>query len=81
MKWKIPVTWEVCGEIEVEADTLGEAMDEARINSDAYPLPEESEYVDGSFALSMDDEKSVMLYNKCRPSPSACADEQEGEQA
>lgn len=77
-KWIIPVTWEVCGEIEVETDTLEEAMDAVRMNPDDYSLPKESEYVDGSFALSMDDEQSVMLYNKRNAKPGAFADEQEG---
>ena len=29
-KWKIPVTWEVCGYVYVDADTLVEAMETAR---------------------------------------------------
>lgn len=47
--WKIPVAWEVCGLMEIQASTLEEAMEIAR-NDDTIPLPD-SEYVDGSFDL------------------------------
>ena len=63
-KWKIPVTWEVCGYVYVDADTLEEAMEMARDDEGVIPLPTESDYVDGSWRLSETDENFVReMYN------------------
>lgn len=63
-KWKIPVTWEVCGYVYVDADTLVEAMETARDDEGVIPLPTESDYVDGSWRLSEADENFVReMYN------------------
>ena len=63
-KWKIPVTWEVCGYVYVDADTLIEAMETARDDEGVIPLPTESDYVDGSWRLSETDENFVReMYN------------------
>lgn len=55
--FKIPVTWEVCDWIEVEAETLEEAIEifDAKENSsDDYALPTEPVYIDGSFRREED---------------------------
>ena len=63
-KWKIPVTWEVCGYVYVDADTLVEAMETARDDEGVIPLPSESDYVDGSWRLSESNEDFVReMYN------------------
>ena len=63
-RWKIPVTWEVCGYVYVDADTLVEAMETARDDEGVIPLPTESDYVDGSWRLSETDENFVReMYN------------------
>ena len=63
-KWNIPVTWEVCGYVYVDADTLVEAMETARDDEGVIPLPTESDYVDGSWRLSETDENFVReMYN------------------
>ena len=63
-KWKIPVTWEVFGNVVVEADTLAEAMKIARDEEEILPLPEESDYVSGSWRLTEEDEDFVRnFYN------------------
>lgn len=63
-KWKIPVTWEVCGYVYVDADTLVEAMETARDDEGVIPLPTESDYVDGSWRLSETEENFVReMYN------------------
>ena len=63
-KWKIPVTWEVCGYVYVDADTLIEAMETARDDEGVIPLPTESDYVDGSWRLSETGENFVReMYN------------------
>ena len=55
-KQRIAVTWEVAGYIEVEANSIEEAMKKVKENPDNYPLPYDGgEYVDGSFRLSTDD--------------------------
>lgn len=59
--WKIPVTWEVCGTILCEAPTLEEAMEYARDKDGVIPLPDDSDYIDGSWRLSyeMDEAETV----------------------
>lgn len=52
--WKIPVTWEMYGNVVVEAPTLQEAMDIARDDDGVIPIPDDSYYVDGSWRLSYD---------------------------
>ena len=55
--FRIPVTWEVCDWIEVEAETLEQAIEifDAKENSDdEYALPTEPEYIDGSFKRETD---------------------------
>ena len=52
---KLAVTWEMCGYVDVEADTLEEAMEKFYDECDYIKLPSDGEYVDGSFQLSTDD--------------------------
>ena len=74
MKIKIPVIWEMCGMVEIEADSLEEAIEGFHSAEDDLPLPECSDYVDGSFAISTDDLNTIRLYN-----PEAPAEHTEGE--
>jgi len=55
----IALTWEVCGELNVEAETLEQAIELAL--SDEMFLPDDAEYVDGS--LEADKEMSEILTN------------------
>ena len=65
--WKIPVTYSVCGVVEVEADTLEDAMDIAYTKDGSIPLPEDAEYVPGSWELSETDVDFVRAcYNNNR---------------
>ena len=62
--WKIPVTWEVCGVVHLEANTLEEAIEQARDEDGVIPLPTESDYVDGSWRVTEEDTETVReLYN------------------
>ena len=61
-KWEIPVTWEVFGKVVVEADTLVEAMHIARDEEEILPLPDESDYVDGSWLITEEDEDFIRTY-------------------
>ena len=58
-KWKIPVTWEVCSTVDIEAETLEEAMRIACDEDGEIPLPTDPDYVDGSWRLSSDDEEYI----------------------
>ena len=50
-KFSIPVTWEVWDKIEVEAETIEEAIQYVKDNLDTIPLGSEPEYVDGSYKI------------------------------
>lgn len=54
-KYRVAVKWEVSGFIEVDADSLEDAMQKVKENPDEYSLPCESDYVDGSFRLATED--------------------------
>ena len=64
MKIKLPVTWEVCGLVEIEANSIEEAVEYFNQNSSDIELPENPEYVDGSFALSGDDPDYIKCFQK-----------------
>ena len=49
---KLAVTWQMCGFVDVETDTIEEAIDKFDEESDHIPLPSDGEYVDGSFELT-----------------------------
>lgn len=51
MLWRIPVTWEMCGVVEVEDDTLKNAMMIARDDEGVFLLADDKEYVDGSWRV------------------------------
>lgn len=59
---KVAVTWEMCGYVDIEADTMEEAMEKFKKESDYIKLPD-GEYVDGSFQLTSEDveEMEAML--------------------
>ena len=62
--WSIPVTWEVYGRIVIEANTLEEAIEKARDDEGVIPLPDENDYVDGSWRVTEEDVEIVRtLYN------------------
>lgn len=49
MKYKIPVEWAVYDTVEIEADTLEEAIKKFDETIDYIPLGTEPEYIDGSY--------------------------------
>lgn len=70
-KWSIPVSWEVCGMVEIEANTLEEAIDIAK-RDDSIELPY-GEYVDGSFDVTVDDDELIReAYNAGQPDDIPC---------
>ena len=50
--YEIPCSWEVYGTMEIEADSLEEAIELAE--RDDSPMPDDSDYVDGSFQIDRD---------------------------
>lgn len=55
-KFKIPVTWEATGFVEVEADTIEEAISKFDNEIvDTCDLPKSEAYIDGSFDRSCKD--------------------------
>ena len=54
-KVKIPVTFMMCGVVEVETEdgTIQTALKNFKANIDNIDLPKEKEYVDGSFEMTM----------------------------
>ena len=58
-KFKIPVSWEMCGCLEIEAETLQEAVNLAIEKMDEFPLPE-GNYIDSSFKVDAEDAE---IYN------------------
>ena len=43
---KLAVTWGMCGYVDVEADTVEEAMNKFNEDYDSIQLPTDAEYVD-----------------------------------
>ena len=69
---KIPVTWEMCGYVDVPCETPEEAFRYFEENSDHIKLPKDGEYVEASFRMTEDspellaDHLSVMDAQRCR---------------
>lgn len=51
---RLAVTWEMAGYVDVEANTLEDAMEKFKKECDYIKLPN-GDYVDGSFRLSTED--------------------------
>ena len=58
--WKIPVSWEVVGVVEIQATTLDQAIEIAKTD-DTIKLPD-GEYVCGSFDVTIDDDDLIRNY-------------------
>ena len=66
-EWRIPVTWEMYGIVRIEADTLEEAMDMAYDSE----IPDDGEYVDGSWEVTDNVEEIRAWYNDNAPDGAA----------
>lgn len=64
--FKLPVTYSVWGYVNVEAETIEDAIQYFKENSDdiELPLDVDTEYVDGSFELSSEDKEYIEFLNK-----------------
>lgn len=63
-KFKIPVEYKVWGLIDLEANSIEEALQYANDNLDTLELPDRPEYVEDSFILSIDTVEDLKLYNE-----------------
>jgi hypothetical protein len=50
--YKINVVWQMYGSVEVEANSLEEAVKE--VDDDGVSLPDNGEYIDGSFEVDVE---------------------------
>ena len=51
-KFKIPIEWKCCGEIEVEAETLYRAIRRVEVDEDELPFPNDWDLVEGSIEVN-----------------------------
>lgn len=59
----IPVEWSVCSSVVVKgAKNLQHAVELAQKHIDDIPLPDNAEYIDGSFALNVDSNEEAEAY-------------------
>ncbi len=50
---RVAVTWQMCGYVDVPGvDNMADAIKEIAKNGDHYKLPQDADYVDGSFEPS-----------------------------
>jgi hypothetical protein len=52
--YKVPVVYTMYGYVEVEAESMAEAVDEVENGGGDMPLPSASDYVEGSFEVDHD---------------------------
>ena len=54
--WKIPVVWQEMGTVKVEANTLAEAIEIARDDDGVIPIPDNGEFLGGTWEVDCEDE-------------------------
>lgn len=60
--WIIPVSWEMCGKVEIQANSLDEAIEIAE-NDNSIGLPE-GDYIEASWKVEVEDKDFVRgFYN------------------
>lgn len=60
--WTIPVIWEMVGTVEVAANTLEEAVHIAQDGLDVLPIPDNGEFLSGSWDVDCYDEVCLREY-------------------
>lgn len=63
-KFKIPVEWSVFGVVEIEADSMEEAVDKFDKTINDIPLPYQSEYIDDSFRRETGSNDDIEYYKE-----------------
>jgi hypothetical protein len=62
--FKIPVEWSSYGTVEVEAETLKDALKMFHEHEDEFELPKDEDYMDGSFKASYSDDEMEDYFGK-----------------
>ena len=68
-KFKIPIQWSCYGEVEVEASSLDEALDEVNLNSDEVILPQDWSLVEGSVEVNFEEAEDFNPGHKMSEEP------------
>lgn len=53
--WKIPVCWTMMGTVEVDANTLDEAIEIAKDDVGIIPIPDDGTFMDGTWEVDCTD--------------------------
>lgn len=59
-KWQIPVSWEMCGTVVIEANTIEDALEMAW--SDSVNIPMNGDYINGSWKVEDENPEYVRKY-------------------
>ena len=49
--YRVPVVYQMFGYVEMEADSIDDAVKKVHNNIDSIPLPNDADYVEGSFEI------------------------------
>lgn len=83
--FKISVEYNMYGTVDVEAESLEEALKYAKENIDDLPLPDNSEYIDGSYKVDEESTRMINDFNKntgyIKAEPKPLSDEEIAENA
>jgi hypothetical protein len=60
--FKIPVEWSNYGTVEIEAETLEDALKMFHEKEDEIELPDDEDYMDGSFKASYTDDEMTEYF-------------------
>ena len=63
---KVAVTWQVCGFVDIDEDSMEKCMKKFEETSDHIKLPTNAEYVDGSFELASYDVEEMEEISKSK---------------
>lgn len=61
--YKIPVEYKVWGLVEVEAESMQEALEYAKENVSMLELPDEPEYIEDSYEIVAETIEDLKCYN------------------
>ena len=61
-EWRIPVCWSMMGVVNVEANTLEEAIEIAKDEAGDIPIPDDGYYLDGSWEVDCFDVEYLRKY-------------------
>ena len=63
---KVAVTWQMCGFVDIDEDSMEKCMKKFEETSNHIKLPTNAEYVDGSFELASYDVEEIEEISKSK---------------